>query len=133
MKVLGDQAVADPSKVEMKVMEQMQQRVLNHEMRNQAAKLTPQERKEKKTKKLQELDYISLHGVQVAVFRVRNFSNLKFRFKVDVNAQQHFLSGTVLFCCEGLNLVVAEGGPKGINKFVRLMLERLLLQLALLF
>ena len=30
----------------------MQQRVLNHEMRNQAAKLTPQERKEKKTKKV---------------------------------------------------------------------------------
>lgn len=52
MQVLGEQAVADPSRVEMKVLQQMQQRVLNHEMRNQAAKLTPQERREKKTKKV---------------------------------------------------------------------------------
>ncbi len=35
MKVLGDQAVADPSKVEQRVMQQMRQRQLNHEMRNQ--------------------------------------------------------------------------------------------------
>jgi U4/U6 small nuclear ribonucleoprotein PRP3 len=41
MKVLGDQAVADPSKVEMRVLQQMRQRELNHEMRNLAAKLTP--------------------------------------------------------------------------------------------
>ncbi len=88
--VLGDQAIADPSKVEMRVMQQMQQRVLNHEMRNQAAKLTPQERKEKKTRKLNEDTSRSVHA---AVFRVKDFSNLKHRFKIDVNAQQHFLSG----------------------------------------
>lgn len=90
MKILGDQAVADPSKVEMRVMQQMQQRVLNHEMRNQAAKLTPKERKDKKMAKLQE---DTSKGVSVAVFRVKNFQNPKHRFKVDVNAQQLFLSG----------------------------------------
>ncbi len=90
MKVLGDQAVADPSKVEMRVLQQMQQRVLNHEMRNQAAKLTPKERKDKKTKKLHE---DTSRSVSVAVFRVRDLSNLKHRFKLDVNAQQHFLTG----------------------------------------
>ena len=36
MRVLGDQAVADPSKVEKKVLEQIKQRLTNHEMRNQA-------------------------------------------------------------------------------------------------
>lgn len=90
MKILGDQAVADPSKVELKVLQQMQQRVLNHEMRNQAAKLTPKERKEKKIRKLQE---DTSKGVYAAVFRVTDFSSLKHRFKVDVNAQQLFLSG----------------------------------------
>jgi len=35
MKTLGDQAVADPSKVEQKVMEQMKKRELEHLMRNQ--------------------------------------------------------------------------------------------------
>ena len=54
MKILGDQAVSDPSKVEKRVMQQMQQRVLNHEMRNAARKLTPAQRREKKKKKLQE-------------------------------------------------------------------------------
>ena len=54
MKILGDQAVADPSKVERRVVQQMQQRIMNHEMRNEARKLTPAERKEKKIKKLQE-------------------------------------------------------------------------------
>ena len=90
MKVLGDQAVADPSLVEARVLQQMQQRVLNHDMRNQAAKLTPLERKEKKQRKAQE---DTSRGVTVAVFRVKDFSNPKYRFKVDVNAQQHFLSG----------------------------------------
>ena len=33
--MLGDQAVADPSKMERKVMEQVAARVTNHEMRNQ--------------------------------------------------------------------------------------------------
>ena len=55
MKVLGDQAVADPSKVELRVLQQMQQRQMNHEMRNQAAKLTPEERSAKRARKMQVL------------------------------------------------------------------------------
>ncbi len=90
MKILGDQAVADPSKIELKVIQQVQKRILNHEMRNLANKLTPKERKEKKIRKLNE-DLSK--GCHVAVFRVTNFSCLKYRFKVDVNAQQLFLSG----------------------------------------
>ena len=54
MRVLGDQAVSDPSKVEKKVLEQIKQRLTNHEMRNQAQKLTPQERREKKRRKMHE-------------------------------------------------------------------------------
>jgi U4/U6 small nuclear ribonucleoprotein PRP3 len=124
MKVLGDQAVADPSKVEMKVLQQMRQRQLNHEMRNQAAKLTPAERKDKKLKKLQE---DTSKQVQVALFRINDFSNPKHRFKVDVTAQQHFLSGIVILCQETNvdTVVVAEGGPKGIRKFIKLMTEKI--------
>lgn len=136
MKVLGDQAVADPSLVEARVLQQMQKRVLNHEMRNQAAKLTPQERREKKLRKRQE---DTSRSVSVAVFRVKNFASLKHRFKVDVNAQQFFLSGTVLLCSDNVSgsssgssgggggcssLVVVEGGPKGVRKFIKLMTER---------
>jgi hypothetical protein len=123
MKILGDQAVADPSKVELRVMQQMQQRVLNHQMRNLANKLTPKERRDKKIKKLKE--DVS-RGVTVAVFRVTDFSCLKYRFKVDINAQQYFLSGLVLLCPneDGKNLVVVEGGPRGIRRFAHLMTKR---------
>ena len=143
MKVLGDQAVADPSKVEQKVMQQVKERELKHEMRNQAAKLTPAERKEKLRKKYTE---VTTRQVSVALFRVRDFSSSKHRFKVDVNAQQFNLTGlvvilsssayrliaisyylgTVLICpTANANLVLAEGGPKGIKKFIRLMLHRI--------
>ena len=123
MKVLGDQAVADPSKVELRVLQQMQQRQLNHDMRNQAAKLTPAERSAARARTLQEDTSRIVH---VAVFRVTNLSSGKHKFKLDVNAQQHYLSGTVLLNQDdsGCNLVVVEGGPKGIRKFVKLMLKR---------
>ena len=124
MKLIGDQAVADPSKVEQKVMQQMRQRIMNHEMRNLAAKLTPAERKQKTLRKLQEDTSRQVH---VAVFRVANFSNPKHRFKVDVNAQQHFLSGLVVLNQENkekCNVVITEGGPKGVRKMINLMTKR---------
>ncbi|CAM9669403.1 unnamed protein product, partial [Ectocarpus fasciculatus] len=123
MKILGDQAVADPSKVELRVIKEMQKRQLNHEMRNLARKLTPAERKEKKRKKLVEDTSRQVH---VAVFRVKDFSYGKLRFKVDVNAQQLNLTGTVLLCpAAETNLIVFEGGPKGIKKIIKLMLKRI--------
>ena len=69
----------------------MQQRRLNHEMRNLARKLTPAEKKEKKRKKLLE---DTSRQVFVAIFRVKDFSDPKHRFKVDVNVQQLNISGT---------------------------------------
>lgn len=122
MKILGDQAVADPSKIELKVIKEMRKRQLNHEMRNLARKLTPAERKEKKRKKLTE---DTSRQVYVAVFRVKDFSSGKFRFKVDVNAQQLNLSGVVLSCPSvATNMIVFEGGVKGIRKIIKLMLRR---------
>lgn len=122
MKILGDQAVADPSKVEKRVVQQMQQRVLNHEMRNQARKLTPAEKKEKKKKQLLE---DTSRQVEVAIFRVKDFADPKHQFKVDVNMQQLNLTGVVLLCpAAETNLVVAEGGPKGIKKIIQLMTKR---------
>lgn len=91
MKVLGQQAILDPSKVEMKVLEQMKKRQLAHEMHNLKNKLTPQERKLKQLKKNQE---DTSKQVFVAVFRISDLTDTKHRFQVDVNAQQLFLSGT---------------------------------------
>ena len=125
MKILGDQAVADPSKVEQRVMQQIRQREITHEMRNLAAKLTPAQRREKKAKKALE-SAATARRIDVAAFRVKDLSNPRHRFKVDMNAQKNYLSGTVMLCSEGsVNLVYVEGGPKGIRKFTRLMLHRI--------
>ena len=67
----------DPSKVEMRVLQQMRQRELNHEMRNLSAKLTPAERRAKRNAKLQE---DTSRQVFIAVFRIKDFSDAKHRW-----------------------------------------------------
>lgn len=62
--------------------------------------------------------------VTVAAFMVKDLTDKKKQFKVDVTAQQYNLSGIVLLCTAAetaTNLVVVEGGPIGIRKFSKLM------------
>jgi U4/U6 small nuclear ribonucleoprotein PRP3 len=48
------------------------------------------------------------------------------RAKVDLNAQQHYISGGILECDNPkLACVICEGGPKAIQRFSRLMLVRM--------
>ena len=54
MRVLDSAAVADPTKVEKHVREQMAKRQKKHEQDNLARKLTDEQKREKKIKKLQE-------------------------------------------------------------------------------
>merc|ERR1719265_3120993 len=48
MRVLGDEAIADPSTVERKVRAQVEQRRKEHEQRNEARKLPAEERKQRR-------------------------------------------------------------------------------------
>lgn len=66
MRVLGTEAVLDPTKMEKHVREQMAKRLRAHEDANAARKLTPEQRREKKIRKLKE-DTSS--GVHVAIYR----------------------------------------------------------------
>lgn len=61
----------------MRVLQQMRQRELNHEMRNLSAKLTPAERRAKRNAKLQE---DTSRQVFIAVFRIKDFSDAKHRW-----------------------------------------------------
>lgn len=72
MRVLADQAVADPSAIEKKVREQVAQREKNHEMRNLARKLTPEERREKNLRKIKEDAAGDIH---VALFKYAALSH----------------------------------------------------------
>ena len=124
MKLLGEQAVADPSKIEMRVVQQVRKRQLDHEMANHERRLTPAQRREKTVRRLQEDTSKQVH---VAVFSIRDFSNNRHRFKVDVNAQQLYLSGIVLLIAEkgAPSVVVVEGGPRAVRKYTNLMTRRI--------
>ena len=79
-----------------------------HEKANAERKLTPEEKKAKKLKKLKE--DLSC-GVHVTVYRVRDISNPATKFKVDMNAQQYHLSGCMLLY-QDVNVVIVEGGKR---------------------
>lgn len=121
MRVLGTEAVQDPTKVEAHVRAQMAKRQKAHEEANAARKLTAEQRKEKKVKKLKE-DLTD--GVHIAVYRIRNLQNPAKKFKVEANANQLYLSGSVVLHRD-VNLVVVEGGPKSQKKFKKLMMHRI--------
>ncbi|KAM4568329.1 U4/U6 small nuclear ribonucleoprotein Prp3 [Fundulus diaphanus] len=121
MRVLGTEAVQDPTKVEAHVRAQMAKRQKAHEEANAARKLTAGQRKEKKVKKLKE---DLTNGVHVTVYRIRNLQNPAKKFKVEANANQLYLTGTVVLHRD-VNLVVVEGGPKAQKKFKRLMMHRI--------
>ena len=123
IQVLGDQAYLDPSQMERKVMEQIQARQRAHMERNEANKLTKEQRAEKRAKKLEE---DTSKGVHVAVFYVKDMSHPYHRAKVDLNAQQYNITGGVLECEQPqLSCVICEGGPKAIKRYQRLMLVRM--------
>uniref|UniRef100_A0A3B3ZXD8 U4/U6 small nuclear ribonucleoprotein Prp3 n=1 Tax=Periophthalmus magnuspinnatus TaxID=409849 RepID=A0A3B3ZXD8_9GOBI len=121
MRVLGTEAVQDPTKVEAHVRAQMAKRQKAHEEANAARKLTAEQRKEKKVKKLKE-DLTD--GVHISVYRIRNLQNPAKKFKVEANANQLYLTGTVVMHKDS-NIVVVEGGPKSQKKFKRLMMHRI--------
>ncbi|XP_031616373.1 U4/U6 small nuclear ribonucleoprotein Prp3 [Contarinia nasturtii] len=122
MRALGNEAVQDPTKIESHVREQMAKRQKAHEDANNARKLTAEQKREKKIRKVKE--DVSC-GVSVSVYRIRELNTFHSKkYKVEQNAKQLLMTGvTVLFrdCC----VVVVEGGPKQQKKYRRLMLNRI--------
>ncbi|KAG5864849.1 U4/U6 small nuclear ribonucleoprotein Prp3, partial [Gonioctena quinquepunctata] len=122
MRALGTEAVQDPTKIEAHVREQMAKRQKAHEDANAARKLTADQKRDKKIKKIKEDTTL---GANVAVYRIRDLHELASKkFKVETNAKQLFMTGCVVLypdCC----VVVVEGGPKQQKRYKRLMLNRI--------
>ena len=123
MRVLGTQAVLDPTEMEARVRAQAAERRRDHEMRNAARQLTPAERRAKEKAKL--LKGVE-DGVHVALFRVRRLTNKQQRYKVDINARELHMTGCVVLCRSApVNLVLVEGSQKAVKKYKRLMEHRI--------
>ncbi|KAM7539693.1 hypothetical protein Aperf_G00000023470 [Anoplocephala perfoliata] len=121
MRVLGSEAVQDPSKVEAYVRKQMESRKRAHEAANASRKLTKEQVRFKRIKKIREDTTVRTY---VAVYRVRDLTNPSHKFKVETNANQLFMTGLVAMHSD-CNVVVVEGGLKQQRRFKRLMLNRI--------
>ncbi len=127
MQILTKEAVADPSKTEAEVKRIIEERQMQHLRHNLERKLTPQQKHEKRKRKLnKDLN----EECRTALFRVETLANPSHRFKVDVNAQEHLLTGMCIIPDKAYAksipcLVVIEGGPWAIKKYKKLMLRRM--------
>ncbi|XP_050421562.1 U4/U6 small nuclear ribonucleoprotein Prp3 [Adelges cooleyi] len=121
MRVLGTEAVQDPTKMESHVRAQMAKRQKAHEEANASRRLNPEQRREKKIRKIQEDTSL---GVNVAIYRINNLTNPSKKYKIETNCKQLFMTGCVIMC-KDCNVVIVEGGPKQQKKYKRLMLHRM--------
>ncbi|KYN96895.1 putative U4/U6 small nuclear ribonucleoprotein PRP3 [Plasmodium gaboni] len=121
MRVMGESALAQPSKAEYAVREQMKERELRHFEENQKRKLKPEERTKKKINKWKSN---SDEENDVLLIYITNLSNKKHIFKIDINAQQLHLTG-VCFMTVLYNFIIVEGKHVSIERYKRLIFRRI--------
>ncbi|KAF9922883.1 hypothetical protein FBU30_006980 [Linnemannia zychae] len=121
MRVLGQEAVLNPTEIEMKVRQQVADRLQTHLDQNAERKLSHEERKAKEAKKKE--DDVA-KGIHVSLYKINDLSHPQKKFKVDRNAAQLGLTGVVLMY-PTFSIVLVEGGKKAINQYKKLMLRRI--------
>ncbi|TGJ83078.1 hypothetical protein E0Z10_g5682 [Xylaria hypoxylon] len=121
MRVLGEEAVKDPTAVEARVNRDIADRHAKHMEINEERKLTKEQRHEKLARN-QEKDVNK--GVHMLAFKVNSLANGQHRFKVNKNAEQHNLKGLVIMHPKQ-NLIIVEGGEHSVKQYKKLMLDRI--------
>ncbi|RDW89956.1 U4/U6-U5 snRNP complex subunit PRP3 [Aspergillus mulundensis] len=121
MRVLGEQAVKDPTAVEARVNREIAERRAQHEAANEERKLTKEERHEKLARQ-QEQD--AEKGILMTVYRIDSLANGRHRFKISKNAEQNALTGVCVMHPK-FNLVIVEGGAHSMKNYRKLMMNRI--------
>jgi len=121
MRVLGEEAVKDPTAVEARVNREIAARFDKHMQTNEERKLSKEERHEKiATNQAKD----AAKGIHVLVFKIGSLANGQHRYKIGINATQHGLTGVCImhpkFC-----LVIVEGGEHSVKNYKNLMLRRI--------
>ncbi|MCJ1413251.1 hypothetical protein MMC19_007355 [Ptychographa xylographoides] len=121
MRVLGEEAVLDPTAVEARVSREIAERAQKHEEMNEERKLTKEQRNEKLAEK-QAGD--AARGIYASVYKIDSLANGRHRFQISKNAEQQALTGICILHPK-FNLVIVEGGQHSISFFKKLMLNRI--------
>ncbi|KAF6224365.1 hypothetical protein HO133_010942 [Letharia lupina] len=121
MRVLGEDAVKDPTAVEAKVNREIAERAHKHNQMNEDRKLTKEEKHEKlEQKKAQD----AAKGVYLTVYKIDSLANGRLLFKICKNAEQ--MSGTGLcLSSPAFSLVLFESGEHSVKAYKKLMLNRI--------
>lgn len=121
MRVLGQEAVKDPTAVEARVNREIAQRKQDHEEMNEDRKLTKEQRLEKLAR--QQAEDVA-KGMHVRVYKIDSLANGKHRYQIGINAEQQSLTGVCIMYPK-MNLVVVEGGEHSIRFYDKLMQQRI--------
>ncbi len=121
MRVLGEEAVRDPTAVEARVNREIAERAQKHEQTNEERKLTKEQRHEKINTN-QEKD--AAKGIHACVFKIDNLANGRHRYKININATQNALTGQCI-THPRFSLVIVEGGEHSVAAYKKLMLNRI--------
>ncbi|RDL37368.1 Uncharacterized protein BP5553_04801 [Venustampulla echinocandica] len=121
MRVLGEEAVKDPTAVEARVNREIAARHQTHVEMNEERKLTKEQRHEKLALNQ---DKDAAKGIRLMVFKIDNLANGSHRFKISKNAEQMALTG-ICVMHPRFNLVIVEGGEHSIRQYKKVMMQRI--------
>ena len=121
MRILGEEAVKDPTAVEARVNREIAERAQKHEEMNEGRKLSKEERQEKlDAKKAKDLE----KGVVLTVYKIESLANGRHFFKVQKNMEQVGGLGLILSSPK-FSLVLCEAGQRGTQLYKKLILHRI--------
>lgn len=124
MRVLGESAAANPTKVEREVVKQLEKRLKEHQDRNEARKLTEEQKRAKKARQWQG----SRHGTEpaaLALFLLPDVTERQILYKLHVNAKELHLKGVLLLCPGVANLAIVQSHPRALDRFKTLLTKRI--------
>ncbi|KAJ2375103.1 U4/U5/U6 small nuclear ribonucleoprotein prp3 [Coemansia sp. RSA 2607] len=121
MRIMANQSVPDPTKLEAEVRKQIQARVEKHQAQNKANKLSKEQRAKKAEEKVAAEEN---KGIVSVAFRIDKLKHPQHRYKVSVNARQMHLTGAAIVSPE-MSVVVVEGADKFVRAYKKLMLRRI--------
>ncbi|ESX00115.1 hypothetical protein KL918_004900 [Ogataea parapolymorpha] len=122
MNVLTNDAIKNPTEVEMRVRQEIEERRRQHEAANMERHAN---KEDKATKMARKFEKDLQKGYFSAVFAVESLENNQHRYKVNINAKQLELKGMCLNLENGQTLIIVEGGERSVSKYKRLILHRI--------
>ena len=126
MSVLKEEAIRDPTKVELIVRKAIDQRNKKHQKHNLKRKLAKLSNKEKRRRKsIKDMNKRAF----LSVYRIPDLSNFENQYKINTNARKFFLKGFCIvpakFLKDLCGVVLTIAGEKFTKKFEKLLIQRI--------